>query len=252
MWYLFIDLDGTLLDDSKSVSESTLKVLKKVVDNDNFSLCIMTARTSRGIDKRLKKICKLYILHNGAEIVDADTTIYRNYLTAHDVRRIYRTINGNSCYIAAITDEVYFCNYDAEKYWGIIPNIKRVDFSNFPVDVPKLTLFFPEKNAHINNEQKLQKKYYIQKMDSNSSVIISKRTATKGNAIAFLQRIHSINKSNCIAIGNDYNDISAFNCCGIKVAVLNAESEVREMAQIIIDSNNNRGVEKYLKNILRK
>ncbi|MDE6441912.1 MAG: Cof-type HAD-IIB family hydrolase, partial [Clostridia bacterium] len=177
----------------------------------------------------------------------------QDYLSVEDVKDIYLTIDGSKHNIAAITDEAYFCNYDAEKFWGKITNIIRTDFLNLPTAVPKLTLFFPNLDAHLCKEiDKLKADYLIQIMDNNATITISKLDATKGEAINFLRQKHNINVSDCIAIGNDLNDISAFQTCGLSVAVSNAESEVRDIAKIIIESNNDKGVEKFILKLLSK
>jgi Cof subfamily protein (haloacid dehalogenase superfamily) len=245
---LFIDLDGTLLTSNKLIPPTTQKYLETFSLLGN-KIIIMTSRSYqlKGIKNNLQRFCQTYILHNGAEIIDNEKTIYQNYLSEVDVKYIYNYIKDDCLYISGITDECYYSNYDPTLYWGSVENYRIADFSAFKDILPKLTLFFPKKNAYLKNMYQLQELYNVNILDENMTIIISKKSSTKGKAIEYLAKYYNICSSDCIAIGNDYNDISAFEYCNIKIAVRNAEKKILEMASIIIDDNNRCGVEKYLR-----
>ena len=51
-----------------------------------------------------------------------------------------------------------------------------------------------------------------------------------------------------IAFGDDYNDIDMIKNAGIGIAMGNAETAVKDVADFIIDTNMNDGVAKYIVN----
>lgn len=188
------------------------------------------------------------ILHNGAEIYDKGKLIYQCYLSAEDIRYIYQTLHGEELKISVIADK-YYCNYPAEKIWGAIDHAEITDFNKFNVDAPKINIFNPERKQ-IKELDALKEMFRVEYMEDGSSISIAARQASKGEAISVLQRIFKVSQENSIAIGNDYNDLSAFSVCGTKVAVENADECLLELADVIISSNNELGVEKYLRKVL--
>ena len=55
--------------------------------------------------------------------------------------------------------------------------------------------------------------------------------------------------ANTISIGNERNDISMFSATKKSIAVGNANDQVKQMVDLVIDSVDNDGVGKYLNNL---
>ena len=70
------------------------------------------------------------------------------------------------------------------------------------------------------------------------------KAATKANAIAELKNFLGCDKVVCF--GDGINDISMFNIADESYAVENAEDELKNIADAVIDSNENDGVAKWL------
>ena len=56
--------------------------------------------------------------------------------------------------------------------------------------------------------------------------------------------------SQTVAIGNDNNDLSMIQMAGIGVAVENATSELKKVANYITNSNDDDGVAEFLKKLI--
>ncbi len=76
-------------------------------------------------------------------------------------------------------------------------------------------------------------------------VIISK-IANKGYGLKKLTEYLKINKDQIISFGNDYNDITMFNESNLGIAVSNSTPDLLEVADLVIGSNNDDSVAKYL------
>ena len=63
----------------------------------------------------------------------------------------------------------------------------------------------------------------------------------KGTAINALCRHYDIRKENVMAIGDYYNDIDMFKASGLSVAMSNAPSEVKSLADYVTEADNEHG-----------
>jgi Cof subfamily protein (haloacid dehalogenase superfamily) len=67
-------------------------------------------------------------------------------------------------------------------------------------------------------------------------------TASKGNAIAEIGNIYGIDKSEMIAIGDNYNDISMLQYAGLGIAMGNAPNDIKDLCDHVTCSNDDSGV----------
>ena len=77
---------------------------------------------------------------------------------------------------------------------------------------------------------------------------LSKKNATKEKAIEVLCNFLKIQPSRIAAFGDDFNDIGMLKLCGKGIAMKNAISEVREIADEVCGSNEEDGVAKWIEN----
>ena len=76
--------------------------------------------------------------------------------------------------------------------------------------------------------------------------MVMNKKARKRNAVAEIARHFAVSLADVVAFGDDYNDIEMLRDCGTGVAVGNAISDVKAVADYIIDSNDEYGVAKWL------
>ena len=72
------------------------------------------------------------------------------------------------------------------------------------------------------------------------------KNVTKENAILNICNVIDINIMDVIAFGDDLVDIGMLKICGKGIAMGNSVNEVKSIADVIIDSNDNDGIAKYL------
>lgn len=75
---------------------------------------------------------------------------------------------------------------------------------------------------------------------------LTKKDATKENALRRVYEICGIDLKNVTAFGDDAPDIGMLKLCGIGVAMGNAIAAVKEAADIVIESNDEDGIAKFL------
>ena len=79
---------------------------------------------------------------------------------------------------------------------------------------------------------------------------ITKAGTDKGTALQMLCKHLGIGLNEVIAFGDGENDLQFLQKAGTAVAMGNAVDCVKEMADIITDTNDNNGVEKALKDLI--
>ena len=244
------DLDGTLLNNDKEISEYTYEVLKKLKDK-KILFVIATARPRRAAKKYFENnLCDYAIYHNGALVHDEVKAIKK--IGIPDAITIVNSILADfpSSPICIEANDQLYANFEADTIWKGEKYI-YTDFENWPnITADKIII-------ETNSLEKMEvlKKYlsvdqYIQ-MSENKIAMIMNKNAKKLNAIRFIAKASGINCEEIVSFGDDYNDMEMLQWCGKGIAVENALKDVKEMADEICDSNQTDGVAKWIeKNIL--
>ena len=77
-----------------------------------------------------------------------------------------------------------------------------------------------------------------------------KKCCSKKNAIQILAKELGIKQEEIIVMGDGGNDISMFECAGLKIAMENAEKYLKEKADFVTTSNNENGVAKAIQKFI--
>lgn len=265
---VMIDLDGTLLNDNKNVSNKNIEMINKVYKEKNVIFVIATGKNIGDIqyiiDAVGEGINKYVIASNGAIIKDnvKDGYILKNYLTDDEVIHIIeeykkRNLIGliqteegpviedklaseveSATYAENLKD--YVMDNKVSNIALITPMGKKEDLKLLKnvIDNEFYTL---ESTAicdftHTNNGKTFTCKY----------IDVMKKGSTKANAMKILIDYLNIRKEEVIAIGDGGNDIPMFEVAGYKIAMGNASKELKQKADYITDTNNNDGVAEAL------
>ena len=247
---LLFDLDGTLLRSDKTISENTLQTLKKCRKNG-----ILTGvSTSRGEQNALSFIRELQpdilIASGGALVKYHGGYIYKAEFSGNETRDIIaaaRKICGPDCEITVDTTDSHYWNYktDPRKLDQSWEDSIYTDFQNFNENSLKICV-------EIFEDSKAQK---LQNLLDNCDCILfsdgywykfTKKSATKENAILEAASVCGIKTEEIMAFGDDYADIGMLKLCGKGIAMGNAINEVRNIADLVIGSNDENGIAEYL------
>ncbi|MGA2441348.1 MAG: Cof-type HAD-IIB family hydrolase [Tepidisphaeraceae bacterium] len=248
-----IDLDGTLLNDSKQVSDQTLAALSSTVRR-GARVVIASARPPRSVRHVYNqlRLDTWQINYNGALIWDepAKRVIYHCPMSGDLVRRLIETARSRfpsvlvSC---EILDRWYTDRFD-QTYTTETGRLFRPDviapldqFCNQPITklillgdkrmIDQLELLMPtldDKITVVRTDPEL-----IQIMDRNVS---------KAAALQIVADYYQIPLENVMALGDAPNDVGMLKLAGIAVAMDNAADIVKSAADWIAPSNNDHGV----------
>jgi Cof subfamily protein (haloacid dehalogenase superfamily) len=266
-----IDLDGTLLNSKKYISQENTEAITSAIDK-GVNIVICSGRIFAGAKAFAKQlnIKGPLIACNGAIIkdIESEEIIYSNYMSRSDCQRVIDICHKYKIYFHAyIGDTLYTekLEYSSLFYWNKnkeLPLAEKVDIKL----VDNISLIIENsseavlKIVAISEDSELLSECR-KKVSEISSVAITSSdiknfevmnfAVNKGQGVKLVAEKLNISKNETIAIGDNENDIQMFQYAGMKVAMGNAEVGVKKMADYITLKNDDNGVadtlNKYIK-----
>lgn len=268
------DLDGTLLDDSKNITEENLRALEAAAGM-GVTLVPATGRVFKAMPDVLKdsELIRYYILSNGAYIYDKaeDRVLYKGEIPLELALKcieymdklpvIYDCYKDDSGYM---TESMY---NDAESYLYQEPHIlelvKKIripvpELSQYLVEtgggLQKLQMFFKPEDMALREKEFSRLPEVFPELRSTSSVRnnveINSVNAGKGRALLFLARMLGIKQEETAAFGDGTNDAEMLIAAGCGVAMANAYDSVKAQADMVTLCNNDSGVAYAIRKLL--
>lgn len=263
---MFIDIDGTLTNDKKEITEYTKSIINKATKKGIYTIITSGRTNDYTVEKsKITKASKIVISNNGATIFDYknDKKIYnsefdimllekifdyaKNFEIECTFNSLYKRYRNNKLNILYAKDGV-----SINEISDIDDVVSQIVFDSYNYEeIKRMQKFIEElEEVEVNNICKTLQK--------NTKVIGEEYwfdTALKGNskgkAIEKLLKILQIDKKDSICFGDEINDYKMFEAVGIKVAMKNGMNELKEKADFIALSNNEDGVARFIEeNIL--
>lgn len=251
---LAIDLDGTLLNDSKKVSAQTVRALHGLPER-GVLVVIASARPPRSVRHIYNelKLVSLQINYNGALIWDepARKAVYHRPLLAALVAEIVHFARGRFADIGVsleVMDRWYTDRaeqpYTTETGRIFKPDVVTTTAECCSLDTTKLMLLAaPQVITEVLPMllDQFGKRVIILQTDPHLLQIMDPRN---GKAAA-LQKVvdgYGIDMNQVMAIGDAPNDVGMLQLAGVAVAMDNAHPAVKAVADWVAPSNNDHGV----------
>ncbi len=260
---VFIDIDGTLVNNRKRITLKTKKAIKKLVDKNIYVILTSGRDILHTIDKSKKALASnIIISSNGGEIYDYKTNnwIYQSKIEYEKISKIWDYCNKN--YIGLLIKTIngklinkYLIGKDKENAILITnkKELKNIQISQILFITNDIEIIAKSKkiienmNLSINH---YSSSFLDKKTSDRYSIDINNKEVTKGNAVKILLEKLNINKENSLCFGDYYNDIEMFLECGVKVAMENGCKELKEKADYITKTNNKNGVAEFINKYL--
>ncbi|CDF58682.1 Cof-type HAD-IIB family hydrolase [Thermobrachium celere] len=263
-----MDMDGTLLNSKKEVTEYTKDVLRRAA-KEGVKLVVCTGRifTSAKSYARIIGTKAPIIASNGAYIreKDREEVIYEKYINKDTLIKIIKVSREWGFYPHIYTTDTIYSEkliHSSLNYtrWNeTVPedekiNIKIVDRLEDVVNKEGENFLKVVVMADEDQIERLQglKKYIRENMDVSvfSSYVnnfeVMDKEVSKGRALKILAEYFGINKEEIICFGDNENDKTMFEFAGFPVAMGNAEEEIKKIAAYVTDTNDNDGVAKAI------
>ena len=260
---IFIDIDGTLRNDRKEITEKTKEAIHKVVEKGIY-VVICSGRPGKYVEEISKEaLASSYVIGcNGGEIYDykEKKTIYVNALENEEVITLWHMAekydvqlimisNGKRIVRKQTDDETDIILEELIENFVINNPVTQCVFSSMELEsIQSIKEEINLKNLGIvnlskcliNNELPKEKPFFLD---------VTCKGTSKGDAIKKLCEYLKINLKDSVALGDSYNDLSMFEVVGHSVAMGNAPEDIKRIVDEVTDTNNEDGVAKFLEKL---
>ena len=266
-----LDLDGTLLNSDKLLSDENAEALEKA-SKKGIEIVPATGRFYKGMPKIIRELPYVHyvISVNGAQVYD----IEKNKTVCASELPWQRAVS-----VMQILDEldvIYDCYQDgwgwmtqalydkAEQYAPTVHNLEMIKKLRTPVPelkeylkekgqgVQKIQIFFRDKELRAKMLKALPTEFpdLVVTTSIVNNIEVNSREATKGVALKKLAEYLGIPAEQTMAFGDDFNDVTMLQAAGIGVAMGNADDKVKEASDYVTLDCNSSGVAHAINNFL--
>lgn len=254
------DMDGTLLNSNHEVSERFFEIHKKLKEK-NIHFAAASGRQYHSIISKLVSIKKdiTVIAENGAFAKQDEEELFSFDLPIEDLLdclNYIKNIEGVGVILCG-KKYAYIENKNAEfadtikQYYSSYKIVD--DFSDVYNDTFfKMAIYHPicseefilPKVEHLSDEMQVN-------VSGKNWLDISNLEANKGNALTKLQNSLHITQAETMAFGDYNNDLKMLEKADFSYAMKNAHPNVKETANFETLSNDDRGVDYILENLIK-
>jgi len=251
-----IDLDGTLLNNDKVISQRNINALRKARDN-GVNIVLASGRRYGSILPYAKKIgidCNI-IAYSGSMIrhPKSDTPTFHKTMSWQDAAELIRSVNDRVDLVGYYVDDIF--HIEKENRWSknyenrtsmkckLVPDL--AEYLSKQKHDPTRVFILSEtlEDGKLYYELKNQFEGRLTFVSSWSTFLEAGHVnITKGSSLKLLAQKHNWNLDNAVAFGDQDNDIPAFDVCGISFAMKNAKDNVKDAARFVAPSNADDGV----------
>ncbi|MFA6940818.1 MAG: Cof-type HAD-IIB family hydrolase [Clostridiaceae bacterium] len=256
-----LDMDGTLLNDNKEVSDKNKEGIKRLIEN-NIKVAVSTGRpyVNAGYFADLIGQDLPIIASNGAYIYEKGRgVIYSKPLSKENAVNIIKTLKENGFYSQfhgpkdIYTEKLEYSSLLISKFNQIIPEKNRMKINilknfdeilkNYNGEFLKCILINEDEKKILKVKEELKKLSGLEVVSSSKcNVEVMEKGISKGEAVESLAKYLGIGLNQVAVMGDNENDLSMIKRAGLGIAMGNAEDEVKSAAKYITGSNNEDGV----------
>lgn len=256
----FIDIDGTLSNSNKKITNETSNSIK-MAGNKGLITVLCSGRDNDYVYEYSKNAnaSSFGISCNGALIFDYknDKSIYDCKMDFRQVEKIWDYCNAHNVVCILNSDRIKYCNESTyeDKNTMFINDIYNINIYQVVVIGKSFETIYNLDNyikENTNFKVANASNCYVNK-DLNGTryfLDLTNKDVNKGVAINKLLSHLNLKKENAIGFGDHINDFDLFNSVGYKVAMENAKDELKKKSDFITLSNDNDGVAYFLNNFI--
>ena len=263
-----IDMDGTLLNSKKELLDETKQYFKNFHNKNTETLLVLcTGRPETGIRPYLKDLGYLeenhYIIsQNGANIYESqtgkrlmdafvDSAAIQKWIELGKKHGISVMGAGVDYYYSFDEDPTEWMEFDVKLVSGKLKRIQTKESLN--TDFYKILLMGDEEQLNEFETfipQEWRDEFYVVRSQKYLVEVLTKGV-NKAFGLEELAQKLNIEPSEIAAIGDAANDIEMLEYAGLAIAMGNASEEVKSIADIVTDTNENNGVIKAIDNLIQ-
>ena len=264
MKLLFTDMDGTLLTDDKTILDVDMKAIEEMhACGHKLVLCTGRPLTSA------KRLAQKYgfdkpgyflVSFNGGLIYDYATeqSILTRYIPVESVKFIMDEAHRHGFHAHTYSGDLVVSEYETEQLktycrlmqmdYVIVEDIREYygEFINVvvkpPIKVNVITPFGHETLLDFRAEMRKTTAGKLFDVFSKPEMLeFSHMKSNKGDAVRFMAEYYKVPLFDTVAVGDEENDCPMIEAAGVGVAMANASSVAKSVADYVTTLDNNHG-----------
>lgn len=264
------DMDGTLLNGNREITEYTQQIIRKVLDQ-GVHFVAATGRAVNAMPKELANMEKIRygIFSNGATIYDLheQKILYKNHFQPKRVLELIQYLRSFDLMISISQNGQSYGEREAMEhldYYELDTNTREIVKGSRKIvenldeyikehyeTIEKMTLIFRTMEERARVWEDLRQFDDIQYSSSlPKNLEISPRGCNKGDGLKHLAAALGLKKEETMAFGDADNDTEMLREAGVAVVMENGLDSVKEIADYITVSNNEDGVAKAIEKFI--
>lgn len=262
---IFSDIDGTLLNADREVSDYTIETVKKINDIPFILISSRMPAAMRHLQEKMEIQGSPLISYNGGLILVDDKPVSSTEIPLDILQKLHRFNEALDVHLSLFHQDEWYA--PREDFWTqreinntrVHPEIKS---NSEVIEKWQKESKGPHKIMAMGEEEKINTiwefldKTYPEELHLYRSkptyIEIAPKSISKLTAVEFLLKNHfQIPMSQCMAFGDNYNDIDMIRGVGMGIAVGNAKPEVLEVAHMVTHPGKEDGVAKSITEIFR-
>lgn len=253
---LFLDMDGTALDDMHQMPEANIQALRRAVEAGH-EVIVTTGRPMASARRLFENYgldeigCRYMIAYNGGMVLDMKEgkVLYQKPLALEYIRRLIEEARAQGVYLQTYMDDFVLSERDDE---NLEHYTKKTGMQAKVVpDLTEALTAEPCKALAIDVHSPKPLEEYMERMSdwaadkvdmflsSREYLEIVPKGISKGNALRDFCKRLGIPVENSVAAGDENNDIDMLQAAGVGCAVKNAQPEVKAAADYVTERDNN-------------
>lgn len=253
------DLDGTLVDDEKRLLPGTVGAIM-AVQQMGIKIVLASGRPTYGCRKvakelRLDEFGGYIVSYNGGKITSCEDgkILARRAIPRDQLKYLYSAVKQEpdltmfSYQHQEIITECPENQYVKDEEWvnGGMP-IRKVEHLLEALEQDPLKVAVVGETGALHSLKERMEAHYGQELNfflTNQHFLDAVPSGVdKGSSLDFLLKDQGILRSELIAVGDSYNDLSMIQLAGMGVAMANATEAVKRSADYVTTSNNDGGI----------
>lgn len=254
---LVLDIDGTLTNSQKEITEATKQAIWEVMDRGH-RVILASGRPTPGM-RRYEKKLELkerggYLLSfNGARIIDCPSgeVVYQNLLPTDLVPQLYAYAKAHGAGLITYQGDTVISAFEPDEYVELEARINGmsirvvenfVEFVDF--DINKCLMTAPGELA-AGYEKELGERYQDVASVYRSEpffIEIMPKNVDKAASLDKMLPVIGMRHEQTVCCGDGFNDMSMIRYAAVGVAMGNAQPVVKEAADYITGTNDEDGL----------
>lgn len=257
-----IDLDGTLLDEEKQISNENKQALAKA-KSKGVKVVLFTGRPLAAMTHYLQELGLVdegdySITFNGGLVQKNDTgeIIEKKVMTISDVHRLYDLAQELALPLDILSDNVVLQLPSApgkQSLYNVLNSLlqfrpaKLSDITKTIV-LNKAVIAYPQEELDSKIKEIPARFYEEYEIIKTRSMLLEfmPKGVTKAYGISLLAKDLGLKQEEIMAIGDEENDLPMIEFAGLGVAMKNAVPLVKEVANYVTSSNIEHGVARVI------